>query len=165
MDDLTKAKLIYSGELLVFAIAATVLGILFIVHVISVADWKKWAFTCVTLLGGCWCVTDFIWTLVSPKKRAKNSLLDKILLLPNGVALIGLDIFALISLIQDPSRTDLDQFFQIEIGVALLYIAVVYVIEGIYHYFKPHPSILEAVKEDEENEEANEESEESTSQE
>lgn len=157
MDDLKKAKLMYSGELLIFAVIAIVLGILFICHVINVADWKKWAFTCVTLLGGCWCIADFIWTLVSPKKRAKNSLLDKILLLPNGCALLGLDIFALINLIQDPSRTDLDTFFQIEIGCALLYLSVAYIVEAIYHYYKPHPSIIEAVEADRQNEENKEE--------
>ena len=39
LDDLTKMKLIYSGELLMFAVLFAVLGPLFLFEVITVADW------------------------------------------------------------------------------------------------------------------------------
>ena len=50
MDDLTKAKLIYSGEILLFAIIFLVLGILFLVKIIDVQDYKKW----LSILLGWW---------------------------------------------------------------------------------------------------------------
>ena len=81
IDELTKMKLIYSGELFLFAIVGAVLGTLFIVDVIHVKDWKKWVFTILTLIGGIYFVVDLIWSIVSKKKRKKVSLFDKITLI------------------------------------------------------------------------------------
>ena len=39
LDDLTKAKLIYSGEILLFAIIFLALGVLFLTRVIAVQDY------------------------------------------------------------------------------------------------------------------------------
>ena len=58
IDELTKMKLIYSGELFLFAIVGAVLGTLFIVDVIHGKDWKKWVFTILTLIGGIYFVVD-----------------------------------------------------------------------------------------------------------
>ena len=132
----------------------TVLGILFLCNIINVADWKKWAFTLVTFFGGIWIFVDLIWTLKSPSKRKKNCLLDKIILIPNGLALIGLDTFALIKLIKDPSWTNIGDvnFFQYLIGSAILYVALVFLFEAIYHWYHVHPLVYEMIEEDEKKE-------------
>lgn len=147
MDELKKMKLIYSGELFIFVVVALVLGVLFLTNVISVKDWKKWAFSIITLLGGIWLIVDFIWTLVSKKRRAKNCLLDKILVVPSALSLFVLDIYALVHLIPVPSWTG-NGFFKYEIGIALCYLSVVYLVQAIYHLFVPHPSIVEAIEEE-----------------
>ena len=149
MDELKKMTLIYSGELFLFVLVAAALGVLFLTNVISVKDWKKWAFTIVTMLGGVWLVTDFVWTLVSKKRRAKSCLLDKILVVPSGLTLFVLDIYALCHLIPNPSWTGNGvEFFKLEIGIALCYLSLVYLVQGIYHLFVPHPSIIEAIEEE-----------------
>lgn len=135
IDDLTKAKLIYSGELLIFAIVFAVLGILILLEVINVWDWKKIAFTWVTLFGGFLLWGDFVWLLCSKKRRKKNSLLDKILVLPSASFLIGYDLYSLI-------KGD-DSIISIVMGSVFVYLAAVYLFEGIYHWFKTHPGLLE----------------------
>lgn len=151
MDELTKAKLIYTIELIAFSLIAITLGILFLLGIIKVLDWKKWAFTIITLIGGCWAVIDFIWTIKSEKKRKKNSLLDKILLLPSALTLIVLDIICLINLIKDKDFTGFDNvnIFKYEIGIALIYVAIVFIIEAIYHWYHPLPLLLEEDKKEE----------------
>lgn len=165
LDDLTKYKLVYSGELLFFAILLVLLGFLFAFKVILVADWKKWLFTILTLAGGVWVTIDFFWTLFSEKKRAKNCLLDKILLFPEGICLLICDIYALIRLFKDPSWTNIGEinFFQVEISLALFYVGLVYLFEAIYHYFVIHPMVYQMIedeKKEEEEESKNEEKEE-----
>lgn len=135
LDELTKTKLIYSGELLIFAIVFAVLGILILVGVINVWDWKKVAFTWVTLFGGFLLWGDFIWLLCSKKRRKKNSLLDKIFVLPSATFLIGYDLYSLI-------KGD-DSIVSIVMGVIFVYLACVYLFEGVYHWFKTHPGLLE----------------------
>ena len=87
LDDLTKAKLIYSGELLIFSIIVIVLGILKITNVLNISKsskiWYTYFFVILTFCGGIWFVVDFIWTLKSEKRRKKSSLVDKITLLPD----------------------------------------------------------------------------------
>lgn len=158
LDELTKCKLFYSGELIIIAIIAIVLGALFLASIIKVADWKKWLFTLLTLVGGLWAIYEFVWTLKSEKKRKRSCLLDKILLLPNGVFLIGLDIYALVRLAQDKAWTGDRGFnyFAAVIGGALIYLGAVYIFEGIYHWFKIHPLVYEMMEEDKEKEEPKE---------
>lgn len=134
LDDLTKSKLIYSGELLIFGIIFTVLGILILLGTISVRDWKKVAFTWVTLFGGFILYGDFFWVLFSKKRRKKNSLLDKVLVLPSGTFLIGYDLYVLIT--QD------DGIISYVMGGVFIYLAAVYLFEGIYHWFVTHPYLL-----------------------
>lgn len=150
IDSLTKYKRIYSGELIIIAIIGLVLSVLFFANVIKVADWKKWLFTIITFIGGFWVWIDFVWTIKSPKKRKKNCLLDKILLLPNASILIILDLISLIKLAQDPNWVGFgnSNFFGMLIGSALLYISVVYIFEGIYHYFVIHPMAYEMIEEE-----------------
>lgn len=148
MDDLKKAKLIYSGEILLFAIIFLTLGILFLVKIIDVQEYKKWLFPILTMVGGIWNISELIWVLSSKKKRKKTSLLDKFLLLPASIAFLSFGIYALIAMIMNPSTTALDNFFPTYIGVTLLYSSIVYFFQSIYHYFVPLPALLIAVEED-----------------
>lgn len=148
MDDLKKAKLIYSGEILLFAIIFLALGILFLIKIIDVQDYKKWLFPILTMIGGIWNISELIWALSSKKKRKKTSLLDKFLLLPASIAFLSFGIYALIAMIMNPSTTALDNFFPTYIGVTLLYSSIVYFFQSIYHYFVPLPALLIAVEED-----------------
>ena len=141
LDNLTKVKLMFLAEYGIFVLVFAVLGILFLLDVIKVAEWKRYVFTYVTLAGGAWILIDFIWTLASPKRRAKNCLLDKILVLPVSFVLLGFDIYAIT---QGCAETLPYRWF---IGADLCYIALVYAFEMAYHWFKPIPQVLEAVEE------------------
>ncbi len=148
LDPITKVKLILSIEYLIFVLVFLVLGILFLLDVIKVADWKRYAFTYVTLAGGVWITVDFFWTTFSAKRRAKNCLLDKILMLPVGLALVGFDIYAIT---QGCAET---LPYRYVIGIDLCVIAAIFLFETIYHWFKPIPAVIEAALEDEKKEEA-----------
>ncbi len=134
-----KSVLIYCGELAIFSIIFLVIGLLILLGVIQIAGWKKYAFTFVTLIGGLWPIIDFIWVLASKKHRANISLLDKCLVLPVPLSLIPLDIWVLVNGI-DNVETNV---FKFGISIPLIYFALVYAIEAIYHYFKPLPLLLE----------------------
>jgi len=142
MAELTKAKLIYCGELLLFAIVFVVLGILNILKIILIKDWKETVFNWLTLVGGFLTIGDFIWFCCSKRRQKKNSFLDKILPLPLSVTLIILDLF---TLIQGGRNQD---YYQYAIGGAFCYLALVYLFESIFHFIHPSPALLEALKED-----------------
>jgi hypothetical protein len=133
-----KAKLIYSIELLVFAIVFLVLGILKILGIIAYNANRQTYFTYITLAGGFITLGDLIWLLCSPRRRAKNSLLDKLLPIPLSLTLITMDIIALVT----PNLPTI--YFISEIGTAFLYLSAVYFFEGIFHYFYPVPALFDA---------------------
>ena len=140
LDTLTKAKLIYSGELLVFAIVFVVIATLEFTQVIKISTRHHIIFNWVTLAGGTWILADLIWALCSKKRRKKVALIDKILHAPNGLYLITFDIYALVT---NPD----DSVFQICIPIALSYFGACYIFEAIYHYFYPVPGLVEIEKE------------------
>ena len=131
LDTLTKAKLIYSGELLLFAIAFLVLAILEFTQVIKISDRHHMIFNWVTIFGGSWLIADFLWALLSKKRRKRVALLDKIIHLPLAVYLISFDLFCLIT---KPTN---QLVFQYGIPSAISYLFVCYTFEGIYHFFFP----------------------------
>ena len=135
-----KIKWIYSGELLLIAVVLLTLGILELLHVITLKDRFQLVFKIVTLVGATWLVIDFVWTLVSPKKRAKNSLMDKIMMLPLAAYLYAFDIVGFVN----PRPYE---YYQIGVPLAFFYIACVYIFQGIYHYFHPIPMVLEMIEE------------------
>ena len=145
LDELTKAKLIYSVELGIFAVLFLVLSLLFFLRVIPISDWKRWVFTIGTLAGGVWIFTDLIWTIVSKKRRAKNALIDKIMVAPLSACLITFDIICLVNAWETNSSGD--EWYRIAIGTALAYGAAVYAFQAIYHWFFPVPMVLETSKE------------------
>ena len=143
-----KVKLIYSIELAIFSILFAVLGPLFLTEVISVADWKRVAFTYITLVGGLWLITDFIWMLVSPKRRKKNSFFDKIIVLPAALASLTFDIYVLSAgLVHIGEGEATSPVFHYYIGSVMIYLSACYIAQIIYHWFRPLPSLMLAVEE------------------
>ena len=87
-----KTKLIYSIELLVFVAIFIVIATLEILGIIGKREIMLIIFNWVTIFGGTWLIVDFFWVLFSKKRRKKNSLLDKALVIPLGIYLITFDI-------------------------------------------------------------------------
>ena len=138
-----KTKLIYSGELMLFAILFLVLATLEILHVIGKRHIMLVIFNWVTIFGGTWMLVDFFWVLFSKKRRKKNSLLDKALLIPLGIYLITFDI---ICFCNAPIVDVEDNFRRLMMGIAFYYIGVIYLFQSIYHYFVPVPSLIQAIE-------------------
>ena len=141
MDLLTKAKLIYSGELLLFAIAFFVIALLEFIQVIKISDRHHRIFNWLTIFGGTWLIADFLWALLDKKRRKRVALIDKIIHLPVGIYLISFDLFCLIS--KPTNRL----VYQYGIPIALSYLFACYTFEAIYHFFYPVPGLID-VKED-----------------
>ena len=136
-----KNKLIYSGELLLFAVVFLVIGILELVRVINLSERFQLIFKIITLVGATWIVTDFVWTLLSKKRRENYGLLDKIIILPIALYLYVFDIVGFV--IPRPY-----EYYQIGVPIAFFYLACVYVFEGFYHYYNPIPMLSKAIEEE-----------------
>ena len=141
MDMETKAKLIYSGELLFFAIAFMVVAILEFTQVIKISQRHHTIFNWVTIFGGTWLIADFVWALIDKKRRKRIALLDKIIHLPLGIYLISFDLFCLIT---QPSDNNIYQF---GIPIALSYLCLCYAFESLYHFKYPVPGLIEIQEE------------------
>ena len=135
-----KIKLIYSGELIFIAVVFLVIGLLELLKVITIKDWVQLVFKIVTLAGAVWLIADFLWTLLSPRKRAKNSLMDKIMMLPLAAYLLAFDIYGFVS----PRPYE---YYQIGIPIAFFYISCAYIFQGIFHYKHPVPMVVEMINE------------------
>ena len=146
-----KAKKIYTLELLLFVAIFLVLGSLIAFGVIKPGGIFLKIFTWVTLFGSSWLLADFLWTLLSKKRRAANSLLDKILVLPLFPYLVTIDIFSLVS---NFSRPDLHRVF---VSILFFYIASVYLFQAIYHWKYPIPALFEIENNEEDKKEGSEE--------
>ena len=146
VDPHKKMKLIYSGELLLFAVIFLVVAILKLTGVMNYNETRRIVFNWITIFGGLWGITDFIWGAVSKKRRARICLLDKALLLP---LVLFIETFDFISLIAKPEN---EKFYVYSIGFAFLYITVIYTFQAIYHYFKPIPGLFEDEEEEQKEE-------------
>ena len=144
MDTMTKAKLIYSGELFVFAIAFLVVAILEFTQVIKISERHHIIFNWVTLFGGSWLIADFIWALADKKRQKRIAMIDKIIHLPLGIYLIAFDLFCLISKPSDPN------IYQYGIPSALTYICLCYIFESLYHFKYPVPGLVDIDKDEKE---------------
>lgn len=149
LDILTKAKLIYSGELLAFSVLFAVLGILILTGVIGVSDTKILILTILTLIGGPIMIFNFVHYCVSEKKRKKSSLLDILFLLPVPLVMIPIDIMRFCGMVPNEA-------YPLIVGITFLYITLAYTTEAIYHWFVPLPLLVEAAEEDEEAEKTKE---------
>ena len=147
LDALTKAKLIYSGELIIIAIVFLVVAILKFTNVIPYNATRHLVLNWITLFGGTWVIVDFVWALLSKKRRPRISLLDKALHLPAGIYLVTFDLFCIIT------RPDNPMVYRCGFPIAISYLCLCYIFEGIYHFYHPIPGILEAVVEVDDEEE------------
>lgn len=150
MPATTKAKIIYLVELLVIAVAFLVIGILEITLVIRIRPIILTIFNWLTLFGGLWMVIDFAWIMLSDKRRTRASTLDKVLLLPLGFYLINFDLTCLILNIDKTTHYNVYRF---GVSSVLLYVAVIYIFEAIYHWYHPIPGFLEGIEKAEREEE------------
>lgn len=143
LDDLTKVKLIYSGELIVVAIVALVIGILQLTQVLTVKELFRNIFNWVTIFGSPLLIITSIISIVSPKRRKKVSYFDKITLFPLAVYIIVIDIICF------ANYGTLEQsFYQTYIPIAILCLSVIYMAQGIYHWFRPLPSLLDELEQE-----------------
>ena len=150
LDALTKAKLIYSAELIIIAIVFLVVAILKFTNVIPYNATRHLVLNWITLFGGTWVIVDFFWGLLSKKRRPKISLLDKALHLPAGIYLVAFDLFCIITKPQDA------MIFRCGFPIAISYLCLCYIFEGIYHFYHPIPGILDAIQEVDEEEQTEE---------
>ena len=150
IDPHKKMKLIYSGELLLFAIIFLVVAILKLTGVMVYKEPRRIIFNWITIFGALWGVIDFVWAIASKKRRARICLLDKILILP---LVIFIETFDFISLIAKPENNN---FYVISISCAFLYIAAIYLFQAIYHYFKPIPGLFDEEEEEQKEENSQE---------
>lgn len=141
-----KTLLIYSGELLLFAVIFLVLGILELIGVIKLSDRFQLIFKIITLVGATWLTFDFFWTLLNKKRRANNSLLDKAMMLPLAIYLYAFDIAGFV--VSRPY-----EYYQFGVPVVFFYITCAYAFQGIYHYYRPIPLIIQAIEEEKKDEE------------
>ena len=143
MDELKKAKLIYTIELGIFAAAFLVVAILQLTHIINFGETHLRIINWITIFGAPLGILDFIWFINSPVRRKKNSFLDKVLILPLAIYILTFDIICFVNY----SNPQLE-LAQIMIPCALIYVTVIYTIEAIYHWYKPVPMLYEAIEED-----------------
>lgn len=151
-----RIKLIYSGELLLFAVVFIVLGILQLLAVIKQSERFQLIFKIVTLVGATWLVTDFVWVMLSAKRKAKNSIMDKAMMLPLAIYLYFFDV---LGFVLKPGYG----YYQVGVPAAFFYISCAYIFQGIYHYYHPVPSVIEMIEEIRKAEEQKELSQEETS--
>ena len=139
----TKVKLIYSGELLIFAVVFLVLGILKITGVWGYDDGRRQFFNYLTTAGGTWLIIDLIWALASKKRRKRICLLDKFLNLPLAILLLT---FNIICFTQEMKQS----FYVVMMSFVFFYISIDYTFQGIYHFYNPLPSLMEEIRKAEE---------------
>lgn len=142
MDIETKAKLIYSIELGVFALIFLTIAILRATGVIPTNATRVLIFNWVTLFGGTWLVVDFMWAFLSQKRQKRVSLLDKALHLPAGFYLIVFDIICLLG-------EQKDEVYRYGIPIVLGYLGLCYTFEALFHFWHPIPGLLDSLKEEE----------------
>jgi len=152
LDAFTKVKLIYSGELIIIAIIFLVVAILKFTGVLGYNATRHLVINWITLFGGTWVIIDFFWGLFSKKRRKKICLLDKALHFPVGIYLIIFDLFCIIAKPSEPL------VYRLGLPIAISYLCLSYIFEGIYHFYHPVPAILEAIEEVDEEEKPSESS-------
>ena len=142
MDFATKAKLIYSGELLLFALVFLTLAILKFTGVLAYNSTRMAIFNWVTLFGGTWLLADLIWALVDKKRQKRISLIDKIIHVPAGIYLISFDLYCLIG---KPTN---EAIYQYGVPIVLTYLGLCYIFEALYHYKHPVPGLIDIEEEE-----------------
>lgn len=146
LDETTKIKLIYSGELIFFSLLFLVLAILQTAGVISLSERFLNIFKIVTLLGIAYFTYDIISTFVNKKKRARVCLVDKFstIIVPPYLLFVDILLWSGNEFIWNNPKFFITPLF--------FYIAAVYAFQGIYHWFKPLKELFEDEEESKNNE-------------
>ena len=143
MDTMTKAKLIYSVELGIFAAVFLVFAILKFTGVMGVEKNRLQVFNWITLFGGSWLIADFLWAMLDKKRQKRVAIIDKCIHLPAGLYLIAFDLYCLIA------RPDITSpICRYAVPIVLTYLGICYAFEAIYHFKYPVPGIFDALEED-----------------
>ena len=142
MDFATKAKLIYSGEILIFAVLFLVLAALRFLNIIQYKETRGTIFNWITLFGGTWIIVDLIWALCDKKRQKRIALIDKIIHAPAGAYLIAFDLYCLISKTTDAN------LYRFGIASVLAYLGLCYTFEAFYHFKYPVPGVVDAVEQE-----------------
>ena len=140
---LKKANKVYIIELLVIAVVIIVLATLKLTGVIGQSQNFRHAFSIITSIGFAWILTDFILMFVSKRHKKRNSMFDKVTILPFAFALITLDIICFINW-----NVETIEYFSLFVSIAFYYAAAVYIAQAIYHIKHPLPSIIAIANED-----------------
>lgn len=147
MSAVKKFKLIYSGELILFAIIFLTLATLEVLNIIGKREIMMIIFNWLTIFGATWMIADFIWLMASKRRQKKNSIIDKALLLPIAIYLITFDIICF----SNQPFVDMN-FRRLMMGIAFYYFGADYLFQAIYHWYKPVPGMLESIEEEEKKE-------------
>ena len=150
LDKETKYKLIYSGELALFAVVFLVFAILKFTKVMGYNETRRIVFNWITIFGAAWGIADFIWAICSKKRQQRISMIDKILVLPLVLFMITFD---LICFIGKPANVD---FYIYMIASAFTYVAVIYGFEAVYHFYHPIPGLFDDEEEPQKDENSQE---------
>ena len=143
MDFATKAKLIYSGELAIFAIVFLVFAILKFAGVMGVSETRLKVFNWITIFGGSWIIADFIWAIFDKKRQKRIALIDKCIHLPAGLYLVTFDLYCLIA------KPAIDSpICKFGVPIVLAYLCLCYTFEAIYHFKYPVPGIIDVVEQE-----------------
>lgn len=144
LDALTKAKLLIQGEYLVISLVFLVVGILKICGILNSSEIRAHIFNIVTLCGATWIIFDFFWSTFSKKHREKVTYLDKCIMFPMGILVMGFDIYCLIKWNQ--FSPELYKY-----GVSSIFFALfaLYCFQAIYHWFYPSKAVLACIEEEE----------------
>lgn len=138
LSEETKIKLIYSGEILLFAIAFAVLGILQLTEVLVISDTVVNIFKYATLVGSCLMIFLFIRAIQNPEKRKDKAIMaDKISTLILSPYLISVDILLLAG--QEVVVANARKF----IAPVFVALSVIYLFQAIYHWFYPLKDLFE----------------------
>ena len=140
MDFATKAKLIYGGELILFALVFITIAILKFTNVFKYNATRATIFNWITIFGGTWLIVDLCWAIFDKKRQKRIAIIDKIIHAPAGIYLISFDLFCLIT---KPA----ENVYQIGIPIVLTYLGLCYIFEAIYHYKYPIPGLIEIEEE------------------
>ena len=144
MDVITKTKLILCGELVIIALVFLVLAILKATGVMGTNETRLRIFNWITIFGGTWLIADFFWAALSKERQKRIALIDKCLHLPAGIYLIAFDLYCFIS---NPAIDS--PICKYGVPIVFAYLAICYIFEGIYHFYRPVPYWLIAMEQDE----------------
>ena len=140
LNEIEKAKLVYSLELGIFGVIFLVVGLL---KMLAVLGHNDQVFTWITIFGSAWTFFDFGWFILSKKHRKMSCWIDKALTLPAGIFILTFDIISFATNFQMG-----ENYYRYGIASIFIYISLVFIFESIYHYFYPLPAILEEAEEE-----------------